>query len=375
MKKVIFISALAIAAAVSCTKSDIVDTKFNEQISFENYIGRDAMTKAAVVNKGNIGTAGIYGFYTAGADWSEGSTANLWVNDPLLCSAGTVTPAKYWTNEKDKYTFFAYAPKATETNGLVASVKSETVTEVKDPVVTYTVPTNLKDQIDLTYAQVKNTTKEAVDAAASEKVDMTFKHALARLTVKAASAENQEFKFDVKEINIVGDFVTEGTLKLSDNSWTATANDEASETYVFHRNVVEVEKEDGTKEEVYAVYSEANALPVSPARDYAGSDNYLMMIPVNFATTPATVTVKYTTFYAGQESTVNTATFTVNTNFEQGKAYSINLTFSKDVEAIQFNVSVEDWKPWETDENGNVVENEDGSHNTVETPQDKEIEA
>ena len=38
MKKVIFISALAIAAAASCTKSDIVDTKFNEAISFESYI-------------------------------------------------------------------------------------------------------------------------------------------------------------------------------------------------------------------------------------------------------------------------------------------------------------------------------------------------
>ena len=48
MKKTIFISVLALAAAISCTKSDIVDTKFeNEAIGFETYLGRDAQTKAS----------------------------------------------------------------------------------------------------------------------------------------------------------------------------------------------------------------------------------------------------------------------------------------------------------------------------------------
>jgi hypothetical protein len=69
MKKVIFISALAIAAAVSCTKSDIVDTKFgNDVIGFESYVGRDAQTKASVETATTLQATGfgVYGFYTDG---------------------------------------------------------------------------------------------------------------------------------------------------------------------------------------------------------------------------------------------------------------------------------------------------------------------
>ena len=373
MKKVIFISALAIAAAVSCTKSDIVDTKFDDAIGFNAYIGRDAMTKATVVNKDNIGTAGLYGFYTGGAVWTDESTANLWANEALNCTAGTVTNKKYWTNAEDQYSFMAFAP---QTSTFLSNIPEGTT--VKNPKVTYTVPNVIKSQIDLTYANAFDVTKAEVDAITVEeqkgKVLMPFHHALARLTVKAKDG-SEVFDFDVKEINISGVFNTKGTLILANGEWEVADADKKSETYVIYKNEVEKtvtdpETNETTTVKEYDSYKSTNAL-TGELKDYAYyaeptkstvADNYLMMIPRKFKadqdtegkyTNAATVTVKYTTFYQNQESTVNTATFPVTTDFQQGKAYAINLTFTKETEEIEFFVTVDNWEEGTTDAQGN----------------------
>lgn len=320
MKKVILFSAIALAAAVSCTKSEVVDTKFNEQIGFETYLGRDAMTKAAVATTDNVATLGLFGFYTGNVEWATTSAANLWDNAELTKAANWVpTEVKYWTNDTDKYTFLAYAPYATATNGI-------TVTTGADPKVTYAVNADLKQQIDLLYANDEGHVN-MVKPANGTNVALKFNHALSRLTVKAKAA-SEVFKFDVKEVSIAGNFNTTGTLNLATAAWTATP---AAATYTFYTNT--------------AAYAEATALTTEYV-DYAGTDNYLMMIPTNFSAegaTAATLTVKYTTFYQNQESTVNTVTFPVETNFEKGKAYAINLEFMKDNQPITFSVTVADW--------------------------------
>ena len=62
-------------------------------------------------------------------------------------------------------------------------------------------------------------------------------------------------------------------------------------------------------------------------------------------TQTATLTVNYTVTYAGSTSAENTATVAINTNFEQGKAYSINIKLMRDPDnAITFDVvEVESW--------------------------------
>ena len=340
MKKVIFISALAIAAAVSCTKSDIVDTKFNEQIGFEAYIGRDAQTKASVVDASNIGTAGIYGFYTGANPWATTSKANLWVNDPLDCEEGTVEPAKFWTNENDQYSFLAYAPK--DEDSIVVPEPNEEG-NVVNPAITYTVDPSIPAQIDLTYAVVENITKAKVDVITGEgagKVPMTFKHALARLTVNASKSTTEEnFDFIVKKITITGGFITSDALTLKTGLWAkngtpATVNATTpATTYTFY-DVPTNKTQLTTTATKYAEHVMDGELP----------DNYLMMIPVNFASQKASVHVEYTTVYEGEESTTNEADFDVTTNFEQGKAYAINLVFSKKTETIEFYVTVDKWE-------------------------------
>ena len=337
MKKSFFLSILAVGALVACSKSEVVDTKFDQAIGFETYLGRAAQTKAAVAT--SFETAGIYGFYTAGTPYGATSVANLWVNDPLAWK-GTVDPAKYWTNENDLYTFLAYAPK--DAAGVVVPTEGEVV----DPTVTYTVDTDLANQIDLLYAKAINVKKPAENG----KVDMTFKHALSRLTVKASAAKDQEFEFRVKDIAIAGNFVTKDVFNLAAGTWAAAGvQATTSTTYSF-----------------YSVANNETALTTT-ATDYAGTDNYLMMIPTTFSeTAAATLTVKYTTFYEDTESTVNTVEVPVTTDFVQGKAYSINLVFSKDADAIEFNVTVEPWDPT-TGEGDQKV--------TDEIDQDENIEA
>ena len=79
-----------------------------------------------------------------------------------------------------------------------------------------------------------------------------------------------------------------------------------------------------------------------------------LMIPVDFSKNTgteaepvypnaATLRVVYTTVYQGEESTDNEVEFAVATNFEAGKAYAINLVFSKKTEEIKFYVTVDYW--------------------------------
>ena len=352
MKKVIFISAIALAAAVSCTKSEVVDTKFNEQIGFETYLGRDAQTKAAVETAKTIGSAGVYGYYLGkdGSTWSDASEANLW--NPLTLVVDTETgnavqptdgDIRYWANDTDEYTFLAYAPKdkvtvAAGTNG-------------QDPTINYTVDTNLKNQVDVLCATPVHGSKTDLSGA----VALNFKHTLSRLTVKAkATAGN--FDFHIKSIVLKGDFYSAGKLPLSaPTAWTDLTTTEDTE-YAFPAVATEAlpkpETAEGTVE----------------YKDYAGTDSYLMMIPVNATAHKATLTVVYYTSYKAGDKTMEsidyTKEFEISTDFAMGKAYAINLEFVQAVDnEINFSVVVDGWDEGTVGENGKNPQHQDESIN------------
>lgn len=334
MKKVIFISAIALAAAVSCTKSEVVDTKFNEQIGFETYLGRDAQTKATPVATADLTQVFVYGYYTGTTPWAADTKANLWSPMTLACNNGSCTVAegdvRYWANDSDLYTFLAYAP-ATITDVLTVAAE-----DGKNPTLTYTVPSALANQKDVLYAvpQVDRTKGNGT-------VALQMKHALARLTVKAKVNAATPFDYHVKSVVLGGNFNTTGSLVLAsqetETTWsslTATAAD-----YTFYTNAAKATEEGATPLTVEGV-------------DYAGTNNYLMMIPTDFSvkneedkyTNTATLTVVYSTYAGGIESRDYTKTFPVNTNFEAGKAYAIALEFVQaENNEIKFSVSVDDW--------------------------------
>ena len=330
MKKVIFLSAIALAAAVSCTKSEVVDTKFGtEAIGFENYLGRDAQTKAGVATVATLaadGGIGVYGYYTGTTDWADKSKANLLANENLTSSDNgatwTYTNTAYWTNATDKYTFFAYAPygKATASQP-----------EGANPQIEYTVDPLLSNQVDLVYT--KATENINVNISKRESVALTFAHALARLSVKADATEYDNLTFTITNISISGAFNTHGTFDLAAGKWLTTGTPATAP---------------------YDLTGTVEQLLTAAEYDFsAEEDNYLMMIPTDFSatneegkyTSTATLTVKYYITYEGAKSAEIEKTVSINTDFKQGMAYTIKLTLQRDEDnAIKFSVTqVPDW--------------------------------
>ena len=367
MKKVIFISALAIAAAVSCNKSEIVDTKFNEQISFESYIGRDAMTKASVIDASNVGTVAVYGYYTGASQWNGGMTANLW--NPLTLTVATdgvgsipEGQEKYWTNANDNYTFIAYAP----IDELFTPSTSE-----NGPVVSYTVPVEIPSQKDLLYGARVNMQKETP-------VQLALSHALSRITVKV-SENADEFDYTVYGVKISGNFPRTNTLTLNGGVWGTPS---ATETAAYEIKTYETENV-GTADA--PVLKPINGIPVPTpvaasegvtevkAYDFASRtvtenettttkvDNYLMVIPTpgeETAKTDLTLEVVYTTTFDNKESTPMTKTLPISVDFNKGYAYSFDLVFAPNTDnVISFKVTVDPWVDADpvltTGENGN----------------------
>lgn len=345
MKKVIFLAIAAAAALTACSKSEVIDSKYgNDMIGFETYLGRDAQTKGAVADVATVqeNSFGVFGFYTGTQEYASATPANL-MNDTQVSyteEGWTYSPVKYWTNATDKYTFLAYSPYS-----LTASQAEGTA-----PTFTYTVPATLADQIDVLYS---NDNKNVVK---SEKVSFTFKHALSRITVKAnaemydkdggiVTSEPEggyDNTFTITSLVLDGPFNTTGIFDLNAGTWNLTA---------------------GTAS--YSFFTGSQAL-TGDLYDFAGTDNYLMAFPTDFSAKTgegeeaafaktATLTVKYTVTYAGSTSAENTATVDINTNFEQGKAYSINIKLMRDPDnAIKFDVvKVDEWDV-ETDVDNNV---------------------
>ena len=330
MRKSFFLSVLALAAVVSCQKSEIVDSKYgNDEIGFETYAGRDAMTKATVVSDGNIATAGLYGFYTATKEWGNGDnqmpapTPNLWANAEIT-KAGNWAPTdkKYWTNADDFYSFLAYSPFATGTgetgNGLVA-------TTTANPTVTYTVPTTLTSQVDLLYANDATHVNTHKPTTAGTPVTLKFNHALSRISVWAAET-HPDYTYTITAITLKGGFAKTNTFDLKSGKWeTASATETDAYSFVLNGGNVAI----STNTHVSCT-----------------GDEYLMIIPAEVQN--AELNVTYTTTYGSGEnalvSTPITKMVPVNQTFKQGCAYALNLTFGpNEDDLIEFSVSVSDW--------------------------------
>ena len=330
MKKSIFLSVLALAAVVSCQKSEIVDSKYgNEEIGFESYVGRDAQTKATPYGLTALpASIGVYGFYLGTAtDWSASSKANLWVNEEFAKPASglwSTENKKYWTNGTDTYTFFAYAPYAdgTLTKGDGSLVAPKTANLV-DPELTYTVPTALANQVDLIYSNnLKPTWKDKTNATA-----LTFNHALSRFNVYAAENAASDFTFTIKKIYVKGNFYTKGTFNLGDGDWDTSA----AENYTV------------TENKEYVLY-EGDYTVTTSSKNFAETEanyGYLMAIPTSET---IKLYVVYTITYAEQISAPITKDFVFTTGCTKGTAYAANLLFQLDESnEIKFSVDVTNW--------------------------------
>lgn len=337
MYKKIFMGIAAAAALtlVSCSSDDLNslsdNSSKNEAISFDGYWGRSAVSvngsRGSVIDKaedlqGLTEGFGVFGNYTAtGNTIAYGK--NWFDNQPVTykTSAWTYNPVKYWLPQ-GHIDFLAYAPHL---DGTTLKNKS---------CIDFTVEGEVAKQKDLLWANATNQTKENI-ANTNNKVKFKFAHALSRLGYTVKLNNNySDATFTLTKITLAGSkdgtekaFYTTGTIDLSKTSstdlWTTSSSD---------------------AKQKFDWFSETQTLATT---DYKNPDTeYLFVIPQDFsasATDKLYVIVEYTINYSGGV----TATMTnkvykkLEKNFEQGKAYTINLTIG--LTPIEFDAEVTPW--------------------------------
>ena len=255
--------------------------------------------------------------------------ANLFINQQVTYSSAdkkwTYSPLKYWPTQ-GHIDFLAYAPY----------VKNTLLTDSK---INFTVEQNVADQKDLLWANAKNQTKT------DNPVKFTFNHALAKIGYAVKKGvDDDNVTITLNKISLagsatdptVGAFYTDGTIDLSKD---LSKLDDATALWTSCTGKQAFTWSTGFPDVTGSSLSKSNS-------------DYLFVIPQNFSTGELYVIVNYTISYANGATATMTSTVSspIVKNFEQGKAYTINLTIG--LTKIDFDVT--DVKVWTEDVNNNI---------------------
>ncbi len=332
MKKVIFLAIAAAAALTACSKSEVVDsTVMNQVIAFDNYVGKDAQTKAAIVTGDAITSVNVNAYLHPKTTTGGAKFESNFMKNQSVAKSGEYSPAKYWPAVDQAVDFVAWVPEAEEKAVKNISVENATLT--------FKVPTTVTDQTDLLVA---NPVLDQNRAAENTKVNLTFKHLLSRIGFEinatgVPSADDNTTKVELVEVTLNGKFASEGTVNM----------------------VAETPEVDGTPSDVAYTLGGANfgytnnIITVGESANTA--DSYIMLIPKN--NEPANITVKYTVTTLNGEGTEDDVVITNNSVFslqpetvsettpafayQAGKAYKY--IFNITMQAISFEVVEEPW--------------------------------
>lgn len=334
-KFVMGIAAMAALTLVSCSSDDLDsfsdNSSKNEAISFDGYLGRSAVavngSRGSELTKDALQEStegfGVFGNYTSTDVTTTTYGENLFKNQQVTYDATAETPA--WTYKPVKYwspaghiDFLAYAPFDSNQK-LKESSKLD-----------FTVNSTITAQKDLLWANAANKTNT------DKPVTFIFKHALSRLgyTVKT-SATAEGTSITLNQITLAGSndgakgaFYSAGIIDLSKTSSTDLWTNLNSDTKLKF-DWVSSNKE------------------LSSNETKNDETEYLFVIPQDFSqkTTGADelyVIVDYTISYS-DGTTMKTKVYQkLEKNFEQGKAYTLNLTLG--LTPIEFDVTtVEGW--------------------------------
>lgn len=329
------IAAMAALTLVSCSSDDLNslsdNSSKNEAISFDGYWGRSAVSvndsRGSVIDKAedlqNISEGfGVFGNYTSTDVTTTTYGENLFKNQQVTYDATAETPA--WTYEPVKYwspaghiDFLAYAPFDSN-----QKLKENSKLD-------FTVNSTITAQKDLLWANAANKTNT------DKPVTFIFKHALSRLgyTVKTSAA-------------------AEGTTITLNQITLAGSNDGAKGAF-YSAGIIDLSKTSST--DLWTNLNSDTKLKfdwVSSNKELSSTETkndeteYLFVIPQNFSqkTTSADalyVVVEYTISYSDQTTMKTKVYQKLEKNFEQGKAYTLNLTIG--LTPIEFNATVDTW--------------------------------
>lgn len=333
------IAAMAALTLVSCSSDDLNslsdNSSKNEAISFDGYLGRSAV--AVNGSRGSVETIdklktdgfGVFSQYTGTASFPD------FANQKVTCpgTKWTYSPLKFWPTQ-GKIDFLAYAPYNYD----------GTNTTLTGTSISFKVDNKVGNQKDLLWANAKDQTKEKISSTGN-KVKFQFAHALSRLgyTVKLYEDDPSDATFTLKKITLAGTadgntgtFYTEGTIDLSKTTSTGLWNASGKQKFDWD-------------------YSDSNK-QLTKTGIKNGDSEYLFVIPQDFSIAENTlyVIVEYDIKYKNIEAPITNKVYKQLTNikFEQGKAYTINLTIGL---PIEFDADVTDWKTTTDDNKKNDI--------------------
>ena len=287
----LFSTMLAALTLASCSSSDdsspesqnpdkAVTTLAEAPVGFSAYLSRSITregTAGQLTTDGANTTVslqtegfGVFAYYTDLKKYDQTYVPNFMYNTHVTydTDSWTYSPVMYWPNEygstaqsddEDKVSFFAYAPYAAHTSAAAGSVANATYgitgfsrnTTAGDPVVKYIASFNPSESVDLCWGVVGGTAGETTNWARiqggnltfdngkpwldverpqniSDKVNFTFKHALAQLNVQidadpditahdVATAVASGTKIYVRSISFTG-IAMKGALNLNNST-------------------------------------------------------------------------------------------------------------------------------------------------------------
>lgn len=383
MKRRILFSALAVAlvAMVGCSKDEPVENFSPENaIQFGTYLGRNASTRATVVDVAKLATDafGVFAYYTGTANFTGNEVPNFMKNQKVYSSNNgttwTYSPLKYWPNNVgEKVTFLAYAPY------------HDNVVVNTDATIDYTVDTNVLKQEDLLYLDQTNSginqsgtidktgTINMTKPGVNDKVTFHFAHALSRigytaeLMVDSVNGDATGDKDDdtttdlgdldenttitINSVKLIGKFDNEATLDLKGGVWSY--GDAATDVVTY-----ELTSDKNLEDYVFEGNSDPNDDDDVKQRKINKDDSYIMIIPQEMGTLDDTdkliagtgikIVVDYNVVTTdpkldGGKIDINNVITSEEFyfDFKQGKAYTFKLHLG--MTSVKIEATMADW--------------------------------
>ena len=334
MKKILF-TLTVLAALVSCSKDEIVESQPAQAIGFSNIFIENS-TRAAYDGSykyngttGNLEQFHVYGTVTN----TNSDTANIFNKQlvKLENDAWEYTPIQYWI-PGNKYNFTAIA------DGNIEGATS--VNTWTNSMPTSITVADASKQKDILLASASNIEGKA---SGNEKVAFTFDHLMskAKFTVQN-SITTDKYTYMVTDVKITT-AAKSATYDLATEGWGTPSGE-----YVLEfGDVVSESNKDGA---TAAWATDA----IQPKNDSKESNFERLLIPTQAGEITTTVNVSFDCelFYNGVSiSKTEGKPATAKVKLEPGHAYNFKIVLSEPGEPIQFTVTkINDW---DYDINGN----------------------
>lgn len=350
MKRFFFLTIALAAAAISCTKSGLLESPqtYENPIEFEPYAGKAPVTKATEVLTDDIKESGFHvvGFVEGTGNAIEKANPYLFRDVTFANGKWGYTNAAYWPEGK-KLTFVAYGLNA-------ASSFTDATTDYTS--LAFAVEDKVADQKDLVISK-------PVPNMSGEKVTVHLHHVLSRIGFKVQTTGSDNVNATIKNITISGDFVTSGTFDLvnavkygtSPTEYTP-ADNTGSKTISYSLFDSDYAAKGETNKDYpcfvakgqgqFPIYSNATFNPsTNPYDDFTDptatvdatkeANRFMMLMP-------QTVNASIQVIYQLSDGIEQTANLVLKDQvFAPGKAYEIKFTIS--TVAVGFTVGVDNW--------------------------------